>query len=65
MSVKEELTWDDYLTLILRHYADLPDEHTLTLGDMSGGEPALPAYRGFMQMTLGDLRKFRQATQGS
>ena len=58
------LTWDDYLTLILRHYADKPDDFSLTLGDMTGGEKILPEYRGFMQMRLGDLRNFRiQSTE--
>lgn len=59
MPSQENLSWDDYLTLILHHYADKPNEYTITIGDMSGGEKKLPEYRAFMQMNLGDLRNFR------
>lgn len=38
MPSQENLSWDDYLTLILHHYADKPNEYTITIGDMSGGE---------------------------
>jgi hypothetical protein len=55
---EDGLTWGDYLILILTHYADKPDNYTLTLGDMSGGDKSPPEYRGFMQMRLGDLRRF-------
>jgi hypothetical protein len=59
VSSESSLGWNDYLTLILRHYADKPDDYTITIGDMSGGDKSLPEYRGFMQMRLGDLRSFR------
>jgi len=55
---KETLGWNDYLKLILRQYANKPDDYTVTVGDMSGGDVSLPEYRGFMQMRLGDLRGF-------
>jgi hypothetical protein len=60
MDNSNELDWDDYLTLILNHYADKHDDHNLTLGDMTGGCNQLPEYRGFMQMRLGDLRNFKK-----
>lgn len=58
MSAKDNLNWNDYLKLILSNYINKPDDYTITVGDMSGGDESLPEYRGFMQMRLGDLRNF-------
>lgn len=59
MSSEKNLNWNDYLILILHHYADKPDNYTITLGDMSGGDKSLPEYKGFMKMKLGELRRFK------
>lgn len=59
MSPEKTLNWNDYLILILHHYADKPDDYTITLGDMSGGDKSLPEYKGFMKIKLGDLRSFK------
>lgn len=56
MSRQSDLSWNDYLALILSHYSDKPDDYSLTLGDFSGSNNSLPEYRGFMKMRLGDLR---------
>lgn len=56
MSRQSDLSWDDYLALILSHYSDKPDDYSLTLGEFSGGDNSLPEYKGFMRIRLGDLR---------
>lgn len=63
--VSDGLTWDDHLKLILAHYSDKPDSHKLTMGDMSKTVAGIPEYVGFMQLSLGELRKIAKLNEST
>ena len=49
--------WDEYLKLILEKYKDKPDSFTLSLGHWEPEELGVPAFRSFLAMNMGELRK--------
>lgn len=49
--------WDEYLKLILDKYKDKPDDFKLSLGHWEPEEFGIPAFRSYLSMTVGELRK--------
>lgn len=60
MVTDRELTWSDYLDIILNRYKDKPDNFKISIGDWEKDCDGWPEFHAFMQMQIGDLRKFRE-----
>ena len=55
------LRWHDILLLLLRSYADKPDDHVLSVGDWTNA--TIPDFRALLRFTLGDLRAWAESEQ--
>lgn len=63
------MTWGAYLTLILNHYRNEPDDFKLSLGHWSHdyviGSSELPEFYAYLCMELGELRKLEKEMNGA
>lgn len=49
--------WSEYLKLILEKYKDKPDDFNLSIGHWEAEEFGVPAFRAYLAVTIGELRK--------